>query len=240
MTVAYIRAHGGTATPQGDLWDLTWPDGRRQSRVTFINQSNSQAAQITLAETAVRDLATNLPSFVEGQPIPCLNLDGLPTTVQGIWSLWQIGVRSGTWQRQQLMPLFQNREGRVFLPAARRIWEQLLVEPIEVTNSLSGETAVQAAKSAWTAIEQSGRTLYEEMVREQSLHHQREREKMSYAFAARRRAINRIGLLTVRQFRLRQLEQEETIWQHELAQRVGIVPELKMILMLYIMGLGEC
>jgi superfamily II DNA/RNA helicase len=239
MTVAYMRAHGGTATQQGDLWDLTWPDGRRQPRVTFVHQINSQAQHITLAETAVRDLATNLPSFIEGQSIPCLNLNGLPTTVQGIWSLWQIGICSGTWQRQRLMPLFQNAERRVFLPAARRIWEQLLVEPIEVTNSLSGEMAVQAAKSAWTAMEQSGRTLYEEMVREQSRHHQREREKMSYAFAARRRAINRIGLLTVRQYRLSQLEQEEAVWQHELAQRVGIVPEVKMILILTIKGLGD-
>lgn len=98
---------------------------------------------------------------------------------------------------------------------------------------------MQAAKLAWTAIEQAGRTRYDEMVREQSRQQQREREKMGYAFAARRRAINRIGLPAVRQYRLRQLEQEESAWQHELAQRTGIVPEANLILLLHVTGLGE-
>ncbi len=239
MTVAYIRAQGGTATQEGDLWDLTWPDGRRQPRVTFVNQNRSQVQHITLAETAVRELATNLPPFIEGQPVPCLEMTDLPTAVQGIWSLWQIGIRSGSWQRQRLLPLFQNAEERVFLPTALRIWEQLLAAPISVTTSLTGETAVQAAKLAWPAIEQAGRTRYDEMVREQSRQGQREQEKMAYAFAARRRAINRIGLPAVRQYRLRQLEQEESMWQTELAQRIGNVPEVNLILLLHITGMGE-
>lgn len=239
MTVASIRAQGGTAVSQGDLWDLTWPDGRRQPRVTFVTQGNSQAQHITLADTAIRELATTLPPFIEGQPVPCLEMTGLPTAVQGIWSLWQIGIRSGSWQRQRLLPLFQNVEERVFLPTAQRIWEQLLVAPITVTTSLTGETAVQAAKLAWSAIEQAGRTRYDEMVREQGRQQQREREKMDYAFAARRRAIHRIGLPAVRQYRLRQLEQEESAWQHELAQRMGIVPEANLILLLHVTGLGE-
>ena len=239
MTVAYVRAQGGTAVRQGDLWDITWPDGRRQSRITFVNHNSSQARQTTLADTAVRDLATNLPLFVEGQPIPCLEMQGLPTVVQGIWSLWQIGACSGAWQRQRLLPLFQNGEGRVFLPAAQRIWEQLLAAPITVTNSLTEETAAQAAQTAWTAVEQAGRAVYHEMAREQNRQRQREQEKMAYAFAARRRAINRIGLDSVRQYRLRQLMQEEAAWQNELAQRAGIVPEVNLILLLHVTGREE-
>jgi hypothetical protein len=239
MTTAYLQAHGGSAVRQGDLWNLTWPDGRRQPRLTFIKQNGSQGQQITLADTAVRHLATNLPPFIEGQPIPCLEMKGLPTAVQGIWSLWQIGVRSGTWQQQRLLPLFQNEEGRLFLPTAQRIWEQLLVAPIVVTHSLPGETTGQTVAAARQAMEQAGRKLYDEMVRMESRQQQQEREKIIYAFAARRRAINRIGLATVRHYRLRQLEQEEAARQAELAQRSGILPEVNLILMLHVTGRGE-
>ena len=239
MTVAYIRAQGGTAVQQEDLWELTWPHGRRQPRASFVKQNGSPAQHVSLAETAVRELVTSLPPFVAGQPIPCLVMRELPTAVRGIWSLWQIGTSSGAWQRQRLLPLFQNEVGRVFLPTAQRIWEQLLSAPIVITDSLAGETAVQAAQSAWEAVEQAGQTLYEEMVRAQKRQRQQEQEKIAYAFAARRRAINRIGLLAVRQYRLRQLTQEEADWQAKLVQQTGIIPEVTPILLLHITGRGE-
>jgi len=239
MTVAYIRAQGGTAVQQGDLWELTWPDGRRQPRASFVKQNGSPAQHISLAETAARELVTTLPPFVAGQPIPCLIMEKLPTTVRGIWSLWQIGTHSGSSQQQRLMPLFQNEAGRVFLPTAQRIWEQLLSAPIVITDSLTEETAVQAAQSAWEAVEQSGQMLYEEMIRAQNRQQQQELEKMAYAFAARRRAINRIGLPAVRQYRLRQLAQEEAEWQANIAQQTGIIPDVTPILLLHITGRGE-
>jgi hypothetical protein len=239
MTVAYLQAQGGTAVQQGELWDLTWPDGRRQPRVTFVKQNGSQAQQMSLAETAVRDLALNLPHFVAGQPIACLRMRGLPTAVQGIWSLWQIGVGADEWQRQRLLALFQNEAGKLFLPTAQRIWEQLLTAPLEITDSLSGETAEQAAQSAWQSIEQAGRSLYEEMARAQRWQQQQEEEKMAYALAARRRAINRIGLPAVRQYRLRQLEQEEAAWQAGRIRRTGSLPEVNLVLLLHVTGQGE-
>ena len=240
MTVAAIRARGGTAVQMGSLWDLTWPDGRRQSRVTFVNQGVEQASQhLTLAEPTVRELATHLPLFVEGQPVPCLAMPGLPTAVQGIWSLWQIGVRSATWQKQRLLPLFQNQEGRVFLPTAQRIWEQLVIAPEPIRGSVTGEAAVQAVQQAWVAIEQAGRVVYDEMARELDHHLEREEAKQEYAFAARRRAINRIGLPAVRQHRLRQLEQEETTWQETITRQSDIVPEITLILLLNLIGTRE-
>ena len=42
MTVSYMRAQGGTAVRQGDLWDLTWPDGGKMSRVTFTAPGERQ------------------------------------------------------------------------------------------------------------------------------------------------------------------------------------------------------
>lgn len=237
MTVAYIRAHGGRAIQQGGLWDLAWPDGRRHTHVAFVNPGADPTSQpITLAETAVRDLATHLPTFVEGEPVLCLVMAGLPATVQGIWSLWQIGVRQALGQKQRLLPLFQNQDGRVFLPTGQRIWEQLAAAPPVVTGCLTDAAAGQAVRQAWLAIEQAGRAYYDDMAREQQRQSQEQRENREYAFAARRRAIQRLGLPAVRQHRERQLAQEEVTWQTQWSQQAGLIPELNLILLLHVTG----
>ncbi|MFN2135282.1 MAG: DEAD/DEAH box helicase, partial [Candidatus Promineifilaceae bacterium] len=237
MTAAYVRAGGGTALREGDLWDLTWPDGRRMSRVTFTNQDRGDARRhLTLAEQAVRELVYNLPPFIEGQAIPQIRMERLPASVDGVWSLWQIGVRSESFKSQRLLPLFQSQDGRVFLPTAQRIWEQLLTGTVDVYGSVAGETAVQVTRAAWRAIEQAGRAVYEEMARQQKRQLQREMDKQSYAFEARRKAINRVGLPNVRQYRLARLAEEEAAWQQEAARRAGATPEVNLILLLQASG----
>ena len=64
-------------------------------------------------------------------------------------------------------------------------------------------------------------------------------DKSEYAFAARRRAIERIGLPEVRQYRFMRLEEERSHWQrqHQLAQQVA--PELRAVLLLYVQGGGS-
>ncbi|MFO4681199.1 hypothetical protein [Vibrio cholerae] len=59
-------------------------------------------------------------------------------------------------------------------------------------------------------------------------------EKGEYSFAARRNAIERIGLPEVRNYRLRQLDSEYRHWQLELEQKRDIYPELNLHLALEI------
>jgi hypothetical protein len=54
----------------------------------------------------------------------------------------------------------------------------------------------------------------------------REREKGEYAFAARRRIVEHIGLQAVRDHRLTQLLQEEHMWREQLRAQTETSPEL--------------
>jgi len=56
------------------------------------------------------------------------------------------------------------------------------------------ETSYQAFERLRDAAEQSGKAVYEELVQAHRERLAREREKARYAFASRRRAIERIGL----------------------------------------------
>ena len=58
------------------------------------------------------------------------------------------------------------------------------------------------------------------------------KEKTEYGFNARRRAIDRIGLSEVRNFRIAKLEQEKEAWQQLYDQRKQVTPELSALLIL--------
>jgi len=62
----------------------------------------------------------------------------------------------------------------------------------------------------------------------------RERDKGEYAFAARRRAIERIGLQQVRDYRVSQLAQKEKAWREQLEQAAEVSPELVPLLLIRI------
>jgi len=62
----------------------------------------------------------------------------------------------------------------------------------------------------------------------------REEERGGVAFGSRRKAIARVGLPEVRQYRLARCDAEETEWRRELQAARVIVPEMRPLLMMRI------
>ena len=67
-----------------------------------------------------------------------------------------------------------------------------------------------------------------------------EEERGMIAFASRRKAIDRLGLPEVRQFRLVLLDVDASQWHSELKSARQIMPELRTLLMLNIGNGGVC
>jgi len=132
------------------------------------------------------------------------------------------------------MPLFLHDNGRVFLPIARYIWEELLTSDVENIQQLTGEEATQAFERVWESTVVQGKTIYDELVCKHRQQLDRERDKGEYTFAARRRAIERIGLQQVRDYRVSQLAQEEKAWREQLEQAAEVSPELVPLLLIRI------
>ena len=82
------------------------------------------------------------------------------------------------------------------------------------------------------AAERQGKTIYDEQVAAHRERLAREREKGEYAFAARRRAIERIGLPQVRNHRLSLLEQEEERFREQLERRAQILPDISALIVI--------
>jgi len=248
MTVSYLQSHGGKAERKNGAWDLTWPDGERMAYIVFTSKEAEEkplSRHLTMEDPKVRGLSMRIPPFVPEQPIPVITLSGLLPEIIGYWSLWEISIQvesalrtkySALTRQRRMLPLFMADDGRVFEPTARHIWDQLVTTPFEILRHLDIEISHQAFERLLKVAEQKGKTIYDELVAAHWERLVREREKGEYAFAARRRAIERIGLPQVRNHRLSLLEQEEERFHEQLKSRAQILPEMTPLLIVRVEG----
>ena len=134
------------------------------------------------------------------------------------------------------MPLFLADNGMVYLPTARHVWDQLLAASAKVRAILDIAVSQAAFAKLQSAAEEHGKPVYEALVQEHRGRIAREREKADYAFAARRKTVERIGLPQVRNYRLNLLSQEERSFQEQLDQKAHAYPEMVPLLVIRVEG----
>jgi hypothetical protein len=254
MTVGYINSHGGMASRKRSWWDLNWPDGQEHCKAVFSAREADRltdATLLNLENSRVRGLALNLPQVAAGQPLPCVTISGLPTSISGLWGLFEIRLQAGMHQKTQLLRIpmvrrgyvsvFLSDEGKLFLPTARHIWDALQTAEAEVQATLGQEESITAHERLQDAAEQAGQELFDALRQAHLASVNREEERGMVAFTSRRKAIERVGLPEVRQFRLSRCDADESEWRHELQSARQIVPEIRSLLMLRVIkGSAQC
>jgi superfamily II DNA or RNA helicase len=247
MTVGYLNSHGGVASRKRSWWDLNWPDGQEHRKAVFNAREADRltdATLLNLENSRVRGLALNLPQIAAGQPLPCVSVSGLPESISGLWGLFEIRLQAGMHQKTQLLRIpmvrrgyvsvFLSEKGKLFLPTARHIWDALQTAEAEVQATLGQDESITAYARLQIAAEQAGQELFDALRQAHVASVTREEERGMVAFASRRKAIDRVGLPEVRQYRLARCAAEETDWRHELQSAQQIVPEIRSLLMLRI------
>jgi superfamily II DNA or RNA helicase len=247
MTVGYLNSHGGTASRKRSWWDLNWPDGHEHRKAVFNAREADRltdATLLNLENSRVRGLALNLPQIAAGQPLPCVSVSGLPASISGLWGLFEIRLQAGMHQNTHLLRIpmvrrgyvsvFVSEEGKLFLPTARHIWDALQTAEAQVQTTLGQDESITAHESLQIAAEQAGQELFDALQQAHLASVAREEERGIVSFASRRKAIERVGLPEVRQFRLSRCDADESEWRHELQSARQIVPEIRPLLMLRI------
>jgi hypothetical protein len=141
-----------------------------------------------------------------------------------------------------MVPVFVGDDGRVLVPTARVLWDRLIEmdDDLQVAPAaLTGSAAAEAYAAAREAAVEGGEAVFRELIDGHQARLVRERAKGAQAFAARRRAIERIGLPQVRDHRLRQLEQEERLWESEMTAKESTIPELSPVVLVRVAAPGE-
>ncbi len=231
-------------------WNFTWPDGEKvQSAVFQSRYLSSDGNLLSLENARIRGLAMNLPQFIPGQPLPCTSINGLPKTLAGLWGLFEIRLSVQQPDNAQIrirltrrsyLPVFMSNEGKLFMPTARHIWDQLLTNDLRIDSMKDSSESIVSGERLLSVAEQAGQELFDTMQEAHFAALAREEERGMIAFASRHRAIDRLGLPEVRQFRLARLDEDELQWRSELESARQIVPEMRPLLMLNIGNGGVC
>ncbi|MDU0365107.1 helicase-related protein [Rhizobium sp. 25PS6] len=230
-----LPSRGGEAVKEADAWRVRWADGSESAKVCFDARTAEERPDlewVTLEDPRARALISDLPRCVSGQPLPTVRITGLPESVRGVWSLWEISLSADDFGRRRFLSVFVNDEGRTFLPTAKRIWDLLLTERIETIGAVTaGDTDSCFDRSRNVALAQ-GERIFADLVEEHRARIQDERVRAKYAYDARSRAIGRVGLQAVRDYRRKRLKSDHDARMAQLDSAEGYTLDLNAVLML--------
>ena len=241
MVINYIKMN--ELPVEKDLlgWNFSWPDGEKVSGAVFHSQENSsELVRLSLENTKVRGIASSLPQFFSGQPIPVIALEGVPDTVHGFWGLFEITLTIGNSEVHQMrLPLkrkgyhcvFVSDSGKLFLPTARFIWDQLLTQDPEILRILEQEESVNCFQTLYEAATTTGQEIFNQLKHTHEKAIERENQRGITAFESRKKAIHKVGLPEVRNYRLQRLKEDKHQWEKELKNAAQVIPDIRPLLM---------
>ena len=232
-----LAARGGSTTPNGDVWRVRWADGAETPQACFDARTASEhpaAEWLTMEDPRARAIISDVPRFVGGQPLPVIRISGLPDSVNGVWSLWEIGLAAPGASRKRFLPVFINDDCRPFVPTAKRVWDLLLTETVSVQSVADPEDSMRWFEASFRVAGAQGEAMFAVLAEEHQARIKEERDRAIYAFDARNHAIGRIGLPAVRQFRRRRLQIEHEARLAALDDMKSGVPELNAVAMVRI------
>lgn len=234
-----LAARGGSATKVGSAWRVKWADSSESAQACFDARTadeNPELEWVTMEDPRARAIISELPRFVAGQPLPVIRVTGLPDSVRGIWSLWEISLAAEGLSRKRFLPVFVNEEGRPFVPTAKRVWDLLLTETLDVHAVTGAKESVKWFKASHAAASTQGERIFTELLNEHRARLKEERERAVYAFEARGQAIGRIGLAAVREHRRKRLQQEHGARMAALDDMDASMPDLNVVMMVRVSG----
>lgn len=213
---------------------LIWPDGAAWSGVTFMGkeaQQRPELTHLTLENPKIRGLCSQLPVWSEAQQIPCVRVKSLPARANGYWALWSIRLVAGQERRCQYMPVYIKPNGQYYATASQRVWDAVCSKEFDILpHELAAAPAEHQSLYALLhqAAQQEGKAIFESMLAATQADLDNHYEKGEYSFNARKRAIERVGLPEVRQYRLRQLNSEYALWRQELDKKRIAIPDMML------------
>jgi superfamily II DNA or RNA helicase len=237
MTENFLDAFGGKYEAELDAIRIQWPGETQVHRYALPTRTATPPPKtelLRLDHPKVRGILGRLPRYVPGMPVPRLRFPSLPGDLSGLWSLWEVSIVTQDRQKRRMMPLFVHDDGRMLAPTARFLWDQLCLEPWRAEAAPAEPLSESASRATEALAREHCRDLYLEMRQKHMAQLQLEKQKAEYSFRSRRKMLQAIGLPEVRDYRLRQLAQEEARCAEDFKRQSLVQPQLTPLLVLHI------
>lgn len=231
MVCHYVESRGGKIDASLDRLEIQWP-GESELRPYYFPGKEPQpdAEMLSLQSQRVRGLLSRFGRLVRGMPIARLIISDLPVGVSGIWSLWEIKMRSSQAEKGRLCPLFLHEDGRCLPPTARFLFDQLASGQWGCRDLYTGEAAADIYDAAHATAAEQLRDAYLDIKNRHLNQVSQEEEKATHSFRMRKKLIDAVGLPEVREYRQRQLATEQAEYNNRFAEAREILPELNAVL----------
>ncbi len=238
MTVNHVLANGGKAQRKAGAWRLSWNSDVQSIEAVFNAKDASKsptATYLSLEDEHIRKLIQSPAEFSEGRCVPCLKLGGVSADVSGVWSVWIIALEEAKLTQRRTAPIFEHDDGRILIPTANRILEELISEAFQIDGYMSVEESGAIFRRAYQQALEAGKSMYDSLLSEHDAANEREDRLVRQSFQSRRRTIEKIGLETVRNYRLRQIRDEEKFWRDNCERRSRPIPTISPLLIVKVL-----
>lgn len=244
MTISYLKMKKSKVTKGLLGWTFKWPDGKFVKDQVFYTEDDTQLNDVlSLENPKILNLVGSIPKFVPGQPVHKVQVEGLPSTVNGYWGLFEIKLTIQNIHfnkldipavRKSYIPVFISRDNKVFNQTARAVWNQLLTSSSKLLGIYDVKESREISDLLISTSIEEGVSAYEYMKAAHAEVIRREEKRGKVAFNARRHAIEKLGLKEVRDYRLNKVDQEEKDWERLLRDARKALPEINPLLILHI------
>ena len=242
MVRAYLTAEGGTMSQDLFAYDLVWPDGVRQTGVTFQPQTavDHGYEQLTAHSDRLRHIVDNEFVFGADRGIPVVSATGFAPGLSGLWSLWQITATTATGDLAAMAAILVDDAGHPLVASGRKIWDALCGDTApSVIRTLAPDQTGALIDAARTAVEPLTYQVYQNLVQRHLQDVERDDEARQSAFAAQQQLIDRVALDNVRTRRQRDLDAVREKWKADVEHNRHVAPVLECLLAVRIEGEHE-
>jgi SNF2 family DNA or RNA helicase len=183
---------------------------------------------INLFDERIKSLL-NIPEFSIKDKIPRVNLSN--KFEKGYWSLWEVNI-SDSERYCKVFPVFINSTGDYRPATSKALFEYFLKENIDFDGEyeLRQDTFDIISKVA----NDIGYNYFSEMKQEYFKNVEKELEKYKTAYKLKKEAAMRIGIESIKKHRLSQIEMEEKNKLNLIENKKKIVPNLKLLYIIYV------
>lgn len=218
-------------------FNIYWPDGHFSEEITFdrIMSDTYGLDLLSLESELVQELLEKTVPLLKRDLLPIVEIPEVSNVVEGIWTLWQVALYSDKNKLVRFFPLFESTDGKYFKPSAEKIWNGIIAGKA----SFSQEQTQADLSSCEAEALRTGQQYYHVLKDKHEEIIKRKINSKKLLFSARQRAIQQIGLKTVRNYRQKQLNNEIETWEDELTYLKQSSPRLERVLALYVGKLNE-
>lgn len=193
-----------------------------------------------LQDETTRKALREFRQWVRGEPVPVLKVSDIPATVNGIWSLWRVGIQDSRGRRYvSYCPLLETNHRDLLIPSAMKLWDRLIEGAFGIDSINDEKSSIELFQQAYSTASNHLRETYAGIADMQRIVLKDDLDRHERSLSARKAAIATLGLPEVKRHRYRKLEDEDQRWREEHKKRHTFYPILEPILVATVEGVPK-